>query len=181
MPVVFPYANRHEIADALFVAAWKIWFEIHRPQEAESWSVAAVPRLHRQAGLSAQLDGGRAPSLDVPCRMLVPWSYRNTMQAADLFMSSDAHILVRVETTYPRGRLVQGAQLSRTAIQCWEKLDDQHREELETEVTARFSADIQVGGSTAANTVLLSKDGPPDLQPPQAAAVAIHPGADSRP
>jgi hypothetical protein len=178
MPVVFPYANRHQIEDATFVAAWKIWFELHRPQETGSWSSASMPRLHRKEGLSAQLNGGRAASLDVLCRMLVPWSYRNTMQATDLFMSSNAHLLQRVKTMSPNRREVQGARLSDAAVQCWGRLTEQQRDELEGEMEARFSADIEVRGSTTVHAALLGETSQPDLPPPEAAAVLVDPGTD---
>lgn len=137
-----------------------------------------MPRLHRHEGLLAQTAGGRAASLDVLCRMLVPWSYRNVMRAADQFMSSNVHLLDRVRTKSPSGRDVQGARLTTAAIQCWGRLSQQQRDDMEQEMVALFSADIEVGGSTHGHSMLLGEGDPPTLPPPEATAVVVAPSAD---
>lgn len=108
MPVVFPHANGYTITDDDFRAAW---VELVR-RSAVSDAHIDLPRLHTIDPLRRIIDKGRQHSLEYLCRMLVPDGYRNTMQATEQFLATNAHILQPIAVKNPAsGRSVQGARL----------------------------------------------------------------------
>jgi len=109
--VAFPHAGSHKASDALFLAAWRICFQRFGPKELR-WRTAALPRLNHKVTLSEQIRAGNQFSLDVLCRLMVPSSYRDTMQATKPFLAVNSHILEPVKTKNHRtGRTVNGATL----------------------------------------------------------------------
>jgi len=109
--VSFPHAGSHNASEALFLAAWRICFQRFGPTGL-NWRTGALPRLNNTVTLREQIRAGNQFSLDVLCRVMVPSSYRDTMQATKPFLAVNRHLLTSVKTKNPRtGRTVNGATL----------------------------------------------------------------------
>ena len=109
MQVVFPHANGYKISDADFRQAWNAIICLHGAGIAGT----DLPRLHAKDSLATLIDNGHQFSLEYLCRMLVPSGYKNTMQADNKFMDTNAHIIKKIEgiTNPVSNRPVKGAQL----------------------------------------------------------------------
>lgn len=114
MQLILPYARgQKEIDGDLFLAAWQVWHERYAPNHEARCLDAAMPRLARQVGLQAQLANQNRFSLDVLCRMLLPPSSRDTMQAPRAMMLENEALLTSCEVVNPAtGAKVDGARLS---------------------------------------------------------------------
>lgn len=110
MPVIFPHVNNgtYSISDADFCNAWAELIALY----PESGIANQLPRLHSINPLQAVVNNGQQFSLEYLCRILVPNGYKNTMQATNIFMDTNSHIVQRIQVLNPvSGRMVQGAQL----------------------------------------------------------------------
>lgn len=112
MTVTFPHANHMTVECGIFLAAWQAWFDLHAP--AKCAATDGMPVSARHITLAQQISGGRIFSLDVLCRMLVP--YRNTTQASSLFLAANTHLLEAIAVENPvTGQIVNGVRLTRAA------------------------------------------------------------------
>ena len=159
MPVILPHANGYRISEERFIAAWRSWFGRFAPSNSD-WRTDAMPRSNRAVSLSSLLSSGPYFSLDVLCRFLVPWSYRNTMHATNPFMDANSHLLERAKVINPAtGRRVNGAKLTSCALELWDCLGAEERNRLSEECLALLEADVEVGKGYA-ELVELSTEGP---------------------
>jgi hypothetical protein len=90
MVMRFPKGQPSEVSDAVFLAAWKAWFERYRPGGANP-ATDAMPILGEGATLKEKLAQGDVFNLDVLTRMLV--ANRMTMQCEPEFRRKNAHLL----------------------------------------------------------------------------------------
>ena len=149
MPVLFPHANKYRIRDERFVATWRLWFERFGPINSD-WRADAMPRINRAVSLSTMLASGVRFGLDILCRFLVPWPYRNTMHATNPFVDANAHLLERAYTVNPAtGRRVNGVRLTSDALDRWTSLGTGERDRLSTESLALLESDVEVGKDNA--------------------------------
>ena len=145
MPIVFPHANGYRIRDERFIAAWRVWSRRFAPSGSD-WRTEAVPRSNRAVSLAKMLAYGLQFGLDVLCRFLVPWPYRNTMHATNPFMETNAHLLERANAiNTATGRKVNGAKLTTDAQKLWESLGEGERNRLLAQCQALLEADVEVG------------------------------------
>ena len=149
MPVLFPHANKYRIRDERFIATWRQWFERFGPVDSD-WRADAMPRINRAVSLSTMLASGVRFGLDILCRFLVPWPYRNTMHATNPFLDTNAHLLERAYTVNPAtGRRVNGVRLTSDALDRWASLGTGERDRLSAESLALLESDIEVGKDNA--------------------------------
>ena len=149
MSILFPHANAYCISEERFIATWRLWFSRFAPSNSD-WRTDAMPRSNRAVSLSSQLSSDHYFSLDVLCRFLVPWSYRNTMHATNPFMDTNARTLEHATVINPAtGRKVNGAKLTMDALKLWESLGADERNHFSAECLALLEADVEVGKGRA--------------------------------
>ena len=140
--IILTHSNKHPIPAEEFVAAWIIWVErYHMPAQ---WQTFRMPRLNAKEILEVTLRKGRAGSLDVLLRMLAPAGFRNTMQATNPFMVANKEWLVGCRATSPKRKNVQGAKLTKAALDLWNKLGRKMQNALQADAEALIEADIEV-------------------------------------
>lgn len=145
--ITFPHPNNREVELTQFVAAWKVWFD--RFSQGSNWRTAPLPRLNEKASLKSQLQKNRIFSLDVLCRFLAPPEARNTMQASNVFMTTNHQHLTRVLTTNPNtAKTVNGAKLTVSALSQWDALSQDKRDLLIVNVLALLEGDVEAGTET---------------------------------
>lgn len=150
MSVIFPHANNFAIDDCEFLAALELWFERFQPNLiSRTADHETIPRLNAAEILAIQLQRNRRFSLDVLCRILVRPAYRNTMQATNIFMNKNAHLLEPVLAENPASsqrRLVNSARLTGKGKEMMQicKQDENKWYALKTRIEACIDADIQL-------------------------------------
>jgi hypothetical protein len=97
--ITFPDANKQQISDHRFLAAWNFWFQRFQPERDPVTD--AMPILVATESLAKRVGMGVRFSLDVMCRLLVNPSYRNTAQAMSDMVTANAHLLEEVKTINP--------------------------------------------------------------------------------
>lgn len=128
MSVIFPHANNFQISDEEFVSAWSELISRYAPGRAGE----PVARMNTKSGLD-HFDDKRQFSLDYLCRLIVPNGYRNTMQASNIFMVANEHLLEECDAVSPvSGRTVNGARL---------KGDRSHAIKIPADIVALFEGD----------------------------------------
>jgi len=140
--MILTHSNKTTIPVEEFVAAWIIWVE--RYHSLTQWQTFCMPRLNAKETLAVTLRKGREGSLDVMLRMLAPVAHRNTMQATNPFMVANEKWLDRCQAISPRGREVQGASLTKAALDIWMKLDAKMQKSFLADAEALVEADIEV-------------------------------------
>jgi hypothetical protein len=110
MPVIFPHANHHTIADVAFRDAWLE----HCQTLGAGGEGLELPRLSSRKPMADLEDNNSLFSLEFLLRTMVPTAYRDVAQATWPFLRRNAHIVA--PTTHPvvnpaTGRLVQGVRL----------------------------------------------------------------------
>lgn len=166
MTICFPHANRHAISDEQFIAAWIVWFTSHA--STSDWQVASMPRLNAVERLDSQLSKGRVFSVDVLCRMLVPWSYRDTMHATWEFMRANSHLLEACDGQSPSNRKVNGARLTAQAKSVWAQCAEGERQALIATATSASKEALERANRTGRPAVpahLHNETPPPVLEP----------------
>ncbi|MBC7477480.1 MAG: hypothetical protein H7317_05210 [Pseudorhodobacter sp.] len=109
MTVTFLHPKHMTVKCGVFLAAWQAWFDRYAPSKCAATD--GMPVSARHTSLAKQISGGRIFSLDVLCRMLVP--YRNTKQASSPFLAANTHLLEVIRVRSPvTGRTVKGVRLT---------------------------------------------------------------------
>lgn len=154
MQVSFPNAQHYQAPLPLFVAAWKVWFKRFAAVDPYAWRDGVLPRRNEEAKLAELLNQGYRFSLDVMCRLLVPWPYRNTSQATDEFLLLN-HLVVKRADFMEGDQLVAGARLSEYALDCWDEISLLEQDQFLSHAEARIQADVE----TNSNDPIVIDDG----------------------
>lgn len=142
MHVTFPNANNFQLSRGIFIAAWKVWFKRFHPQP-DSWREGRIPR-HDDAGkLCEVLARGQRFSVDVIARLMVPWPFRNTVQASDDFIRLNPALLRSCSYLADSGVSLPGARLTDQALDYWDSLSFVAQEMYLVYAEARVQADIE--------------------------------------
>ena len=84
-----------------------------------------MPRLNHKVSFREQIRAKHQFSLDVLCRLLVPVSYRNTIQATNPFLEVNHHLLEPVKTINPQtSRTVNGVKLKKWELHASDSDED---------------------------------------------------------
>ena len=143
MHVTFPSANNYQLSRGIFIAAWKVWFKRFHPQP-ESWRESRIPRHDADGKLCEVLARGHRFSVDVIARLMVPWPFRNTVQANDDFIRLNPALLRSCSyVDDATGNSVPGARLTDQALDYWDSLSFVAQEMYLVYAEARVQADIE--------------------------------------
>ena len=142
MQVTFPNANNYQFSRGIFVAAWKVWFKRFHADPA-SWREGRIPRSDEDGKLCELLARGHRFSVDVISRLMVPWPFRNTVQASDEFMRLNPALLRSCSYILDSGESVPGARLTDQALDYWDSLSFVAQEMYLVYAEARVQADIE--------------------------------------
>ncbi len=143
MHVTFPNANNYQLSRGIFIAAWKVWFKRFHPQP-ESWREGRIPRRDAEGKLCEILARDHRFSVDVIARLMVPWPFRNTVQANDEFVRLNPALLRSCSyVDEASGSSVPGARLTDQALDYWDSLSFVAQEMYLVYAEARVQADIE--------------------------------------
>jgi len=143
MHVTFPNANNYQLSRGIFIAAWKVWFKRFHSQP-ESWREGRIPRHDADDKLFEVLTRGHRFSVDVIARLMVPWPFRNTVQASDDFIRLNPALLRSCSfVDDENGNTVPGARLTDQALDYWDSLSFVAQEMYLVYAEARVQADIE--------------------------------------
>lgn len=144
MQVQFPNAGNYLISRGLFVAAWKVWFKRFAP-DPRQWRTGSMPLGTIPGTLAELLNQQGRFNVDVICRLMVPWNYRNLPQATEAFVALNTHVLVRVEDfrAPDSDETVPAVRLSDQALDFWDRRTFIEQDQWMNYAEARIQADIE--------------------------------------
>ena len=121
MLVTIPNAENYQVQRGLFVAAWKVWFK-RFSDTPDEWHEGRMPVCNCDTKLSELLEKGHRFSLEVICRLIVPWNYRNIGMANEQFIKLNPALFRPVPYTLENGNVVEGVRLTDQALDLWDEL-----------------------------------------------------------
>lgn len=144
----FMRADGFAINKALFLAAWKVWFKRFGPKQTsgalQDWKIGKMPIGASNDSLSDLIREDKRFSLEVLCRMMVPWSYRNDCQVDDVFLR-DYKVLFEISSWSDEdGHEQMAANLSASALQIWNAMSFAEQDDYMAYAESRVQADIEV-------------------------------------
>lgn len=142
MQVTFPHAGNFQCSRGLFVAAWKVWFKRFHLQP-DTWREGRMPRYDASVKLADLLNHGHRFSVEVICRLMVPWPFRNTMQASDEFIRLNPALIRSCSFSDEQGLSIAGGRLTDQALDYWDSLSFVAQEWYLVQAEARIQADIE--------------------------------------
>lgn len=144
----FKHADAFAINKALFLAAWKVWFKRFGPRHPngslQDWKYSKMPIGASDDSLSNLIREEQRFSLEVLCRMMVPWSYRNEQQVDDSFLRDYKVLFELSSLTDEQGVEHMTANLSDKALQIWNAMSFAEQDDYMAYAEARVQADIEV-------------------------------------
>lgn len=140
---IFPNANHFQVARALFIGGWKVWFK--RFAEHEEWRDGIMLTRADDAKLHELIERNERFTLEVLNRLMVPWSYRDTSQVTEAFFLMNQDMLKRV--TNPHDPDHEYARLSDQALDYWDGLTYLEQDLFTAYAEARVQADIETPSS----------------------------------
>ena len=146
MYVTIPNAENYQFHRGLFIAAWKVWFK-RFSDTPEQWREGRISVGESNQKLADLLQDGKRFSLEVICRLMVPWNYRNQLQADTGFLHVNSPLLRTVPYTETDGAVVQGVRLTDQALDLWEELTYIEQDIFMIFAEARIQADIESDSS----------------------------------
>ncbi len=128
----------------LFVAAWKVWFKRYS-DDPQAWEEGAIPIKCFDLTLSEQIEEGARFSVDVICRLIVPWNFRNQAQASDEFLKINEHLLhpVKNYTDAITGKIIPAVRLSDRTMDFWNRRTFVEQDQWMNFAEARLQTDIE--------------------------------------
>ncbi len=140
----FPNADNYLVPRGLFVAAWKVWFK-RFSDDPSQWEVGVMPVSAFPIKLAEQLTQGNRFSLDVTCRLMVPWNYRNTPQATDEFIKLNDHLIEPVDDYKDpeTGELIAAVKLTEQSLGFWSRRTFVEQDQWMNFAEARIQADVE--------------------------------------
>jgi len=142
MLVTIPNAENFQVQRGLFVAAWKVWFKRFH-DVPDDWHEGRMPIGRSDKDLSELLESGQRFSLEVTCRLIVPWSFRNKEMASEQFIKLNPALFRPVPYTTPDGDIVEGVRLTDQALDLWDELSYIGQDLYMAFAEARIQADIE--------------------------------------
>ncbi len=144
----FKHAEHFAINKALFIAAWKVWFKRFKNNDGVNhqidWKFGKMPIGASDNSLSDLIRNEQRFSMEMLCRMMVPWSFRNDQQVDDVFLR-DYKVLFEISSlTDEKGREVMAANLSASALQIWNAMSFAEQDDYMSYAESRVQADIEV-------------------------------------
>jgi hypothetical protein len=169
MLVTIPNADNFQVQRGLFVAAWKVWFKRFHDNHLD-WPEGRMPISRSDKPLHQLLDDGQRFSLELTCRLIVPWNYRNKEMASETFIQMNPALFRPVPYTMPNGDVVDGVRLTDQALDLWDELSYIAQDLYMSFAEARIQADIETDTSEAvviddAGIVVIGNDIYPPLVP----------------
>lgn len=146
MLVTIPNADNFQVQRGLFVAAWKVWFKRFHDQPLD-WHEGRMPIARSDKALNQLLEEGQRFSLEVTCRLIVPWNYRNSEMASEQFIQMNPALFRPVPYTLDNGDVVDGVRLTDQALDLWEELSYSAQDLYMVFAEARIQADIETDTS----------------------------------
>ncbi len=142
--VQFTQAGNYLLPRGLFVAAWKVWFKRFSPDPAQ-WETGAMPVYPLPVKLCEQISAGHRFSLDVACRLMVPWNYRNLAQATKDFIELNSHLIEPVYDYHDpeTGEQVDAVKLTKKSLGFWNRRTFMEQDQWKNYAEARIQADIE--------------------------------------
>ncbi|NVK21975.1 MAG: hypothetical protein HWD86_05620 [Kangiellaceae bacterium] len=150
MKVIFERASNFSINNSLFIAAWKVWFKRFSDSYQEnthSWKIGKMPVGVSSDSLSDLIRQDQRFSLEVMCRMMVPWKFRNDQQVDDVFLRNYSHLIEQSVVSDADGREVAAACLTEQALIHWDNMSFAEQDDYMAYAEARVQADIEVKSS----------------------------------
>ncbi|MCO7226006.1 hypothetical protein [Pleionea sp. CnH1-48] len=142
MLMTFPHAGNYQIPRALFIAAWKVWFK--RFDDHYAWREGKMPLQNLAMPLHQLLVEKQRFSVEVACRLMVPWSYRDCRQVSDEMLKMNPAVLRLVPYTCgDTGDTLEGARLTDQALDYWDSLTHLEQDVYLNFAEARIQADIE--------------------------------------
>lgn len=132
MQVVFPHAEGFQVAQGLFLAAWKVWFK--RFGAEIDWRSAVMPVMGQGLSLAALVELPERLNLDLMCRLLVPGTWRDRSQFDSELVQINPH-LIRPQAG--------GFRLSGDALHYWDLLPFVSQDLFLNQAEALIQADIE--------------------------------------
>ena len=111
MQVTIPNADNFQVQRGLFIAAWKVWFKRFSELPLD-WQEGRMPVGNSDKDLSELIESGQRFTLEVTCRLMVPWSYHNQEMASSQFILLNPALLRRVPYPTTDGETVDGVRLT---------------------------------------------------------------------
>ena len=142
MLVTIPNADNFQLQRSLFVAAWKVWFKRFSDTPLD-WQEGIMPLATSNENLSELLDSGQRFSLEVICRLMVPWNFRNLEMATVQFIKLNPALFRLVPCHRPNGEVVDGVRLTDQALDLWHELSYINQDLYMAFAEARIQADIE--------------------------------------
>lgn len=155
MYVTIPNADNYQCHSGLFIAAWKVWFK-RFSDNPDDWQEGRMPVCESGLSLAELLSQGDRFSLEVICRLIVPWTYRNKSMANSVFIHLNNDLLRPVSFRQEDGTSVEGARLADHAIDMWEELTYIEQDIFMIFAEARIQADIE---STSSDPIVIDDGG----------------------
>ena len=146
MQVTIPNADNYQFHRGLFIAAWKVWFKRFNDRPLD-WHEGRMPVGSSDKALSELLELGHRFSLEVTCRLMVPWNYRNQMMATEQFIQLNPALLRSVPYVTSDGEAVEGVRLTDQALDTWEGLTYIEQDLFMAFAEAHIQADIETDTS----------------------------------
>jgi len=146
----YPNAGKFRTTRGLFIAAWKVWYK-RFSNEPPRWRDGAMPLHAVEQSLAEQLHDGHRFSLDILCRLLVPWNYRNSIQGDNAFVEMNAHILEPVSgyIDATSGKEVPAVRVAEQAMKFWDRRTFVEQDQWMNAAEARIQADIETTSDAA--------------------------------
>ncbi len=140
----FTQADNFLLPRGLFVAAWKVWFKRFTDDPA-AWEQGVMPVSALPIKLAEQISEGHRFSLDVVCRLMVPWNFRNSPQATDEFIKLNQHLIQPVvDYKDPEtGEIVAAVKLTEQSLGFWSRRTFVEQDQWMNFAEARIQADIE--------------------------------------
>ena len=154
MHMTFSNAGNFQTPRALFIAAWKVWFK-RFSNDHYAWREGKMPLRNFEKPLFELLNLNYRFSVEVLCRLMVPWSYRDTLQITDDLVKLNPAVLRLVNFSCDHsGDIVEGARLTDQALDYWDSLTYLEQDAYLAFAEARIQADIE----TPSNEPLILDD-----------------------
>ena len=167
--IVFEHANNYQVEDYEFFAAWELWFDnfgngLNALTDPLPRHNTIDPMISLETRQNKITGNTRKFSLEYLCRVLVPSSYRNTMQATNPFMAANNHLLSDTTSLSPySNRIVYSAQLTEDGRGILKSCREQPGwEELKQLIESRLDSDIEVSDRNTGDTELIAVVGGDD-------------------